>query len=102
MNPADHIVRPRRQFLWEMGAGFAGLAVAILGRGRLVGIVFAALLFGTLAQGGLAINAYVPAEAMDVIQGVVIVAVALADARLRAWLTEMLRAIVVLKREEDG
>ncbi len=83
------------------GAGFAGLAVAILGRGRLAGIVFAALLFGTLAQGGLAINAYVPAEAMDVIQGVVIVAVALADARLREWLTEKLRAIVVLKREED-
>ncbi|HEY1957172.1 MAG TPA: hypothetical protein VGH28_16250 [Polyangiaceae bacterium] len=81
------------------GAGFAGLAVAILGRGRLVGIVFAALLFGTLAQGGLAINAYVPAEAMEVIQGVVIVVVALADARLRAWLTEKLRAIVVLKRE---
>ena len=80
------------------GAGFTGLAVAILGRGRLVGIVFAALLFGTLAQGGLAINAYVPAEAMEVIQGVVIVVVALADARLRAWLTERLRAIVVLGR----
>ena len=73
------------------GAGFAGLAVAILGRGRLVGIVFAALLFGTLAQGGLAVNAYVPAEAMEVIQGVVIVAVALADARVRAWLDVKLR-----------
>jgi len=30
MNPADHIFRPRRQFLWEMGAGFAGLALASL------------------------------------------------------------------------
>ena len=30
MNPADHIVRPRRQFLWEMGAGFAGLALTSL------------------------------------------------------------------------
>jgi ABC-type uncharacterized transport system permease subunit len=84
------------------GAGFTGLAVAILGRGRLAGIVFASLLFGTLAQGGLAINAHVPAEAMQVIEGVVIVAVALADARLREWLTEKLRAIVVLRREEDG
>jgi simple sugar transport system permease protein len=77
------------------GAGFAGLAVAILGRGRLVGIVFAALLFGTLAQGGLAINAYVPGEVMEVIQGVVIVAVALGDARLRAWLGERIRGLVV-------
>ncbi len=30
MNPADHIVRPRRQFLWELGAGFGGLALASL------------------------------------------------------------------------
>jgi hypothetical protein len=30
MNPADHILRPRRQFLWEMGAGFAGLALTSL------------------------------------------------------------------------
>jgi simple sugar transport system permease protein len=77
------------------GAGFTGLAVAILGRGRLTGIVFAALLFGTLAQGGLVINAYVPAEVMEVIQGVVIVVVALGDARLRAWLGERIRALVV-------
>ena len=77
------------------GAGFTGLAVAILGRGRWFSIVFAALLFGTLAQGGLAINAYVPAEAMEVIVGVVIVAVGLGDASLRRWLTEQLRAVVV-------
>lgn len=30
MNPEEHIVRPRRQFLWELGAGFAGLALASL------------------------------------------------------------------------
>lgn len=30
MNLADHLVRPRRQFLWEMGAGFAGLALTSL------------------------------------------------------------------------
>ncbi len=66
------------------GAGFGGLAVALLGRGNGVGLVLAALLFGTLQQGGLAINAYVPMELMDVIQGVVITSVALADARVRA------------------
>ena len=30
MNPADHIVEPRRQFLWELGAGFGGLALSAL------------------------------------------------------------------------
>jgi ABC-type uncharacterized transport system permease subunit len=61
------------------GAGFGGLAVAILGRGSALGLVFAALLFGTLQQGGLAVNAFVPKELMDVLTGVVVCAVALAD-----------------------
>jgi simple sugar transport system permease protein len=65
------------------GAGFGGLAVALLGRGSGAGLVLAALLFGTLQQGGLALNAFVPKELMDVLQGVVICAVALADARGR-------------------
>jgi ABC-type uncharacterized transport system permease subunit len=65
------------------GAGFGGLAVALLGRGSAVGLVGAALLFGTIQQGGLAVNAHVPKELMDVLQGVVICAVALADVRLR-------------------
>lgn len=61
------------------GAGFGGLAVALLGRGNAAGLVLAALLFGTLQQGGLAVNAFVPKELMDVLTGVVVVAVALAD-----------------------
>lgn len=68
------------------GAGFGGLAVALLGRGNAAGLIFAALLFGTLQQGGLALNAHVPKELMDVLQGVVICAVALADTKLRAAL----------------
>jgi simple sugar transport system permease protein len=68
------------------GAGFGGVAVALLGRGRAIGLILAALLFGTLQQGGLALNAHVPKELMDVLQGIVILAVALADARLRAVL----------------
>jgi general nucleoside transport system permease protein len=65
------------------GAGFGGVAVALLGRGRTIGLVLAALLFGTLQQGGLALNAHVPKELMDVLQAVVIFAVAIADARSR-------------------
>ncbi|MBX3219996.1 MAG: ABC transporter permease [Labilithrix sp.] len=72
------------------GAGFGGVAVALLGRGRFGGLVLGALLFGTLQQGGLALNAYVPKELMEVLQGIVICAVALADARLRAAVGEVL------------
>jgi ABC-type uncharacterized transport system permease subunit len=66
------------------GAGFGGIAVALLGRGHPVGLVLAALFFGTLDQGGLVINARVPMEVTTVVQGVVILAVALTDARIRA------------------
>jgi simple sugar transport system permease protein len=34
------------------GAGFTGIAVALMGRNRPAGIVIAALLFGALFQGG--------------------------------------------------
>jgi simple sugar transport system permease protein len=63
------------------GAGFAGIAVAMLGGGHPLGIVLAAVLFGTLEQAGLAINATVPKEAMGVLEAVVIVVVAVAYRR---------------------
>ncbi|MEZ4263169.1 MAG: hypothetical protein R3B36_29040 [Polyangiaceae bacterium] len=68
------------------GAGFGGVAVALLGRGSPIGLVAAALLFGTLQQGGLVLNGHVPKELMDVLQGVIVCAVALSDARVRARL----------------
>jgi simple sugar transport system permease protein len=66
------------------GAGFAGVAVALIGRGHPLGLLAAALLFGTLQQGGLAINGHVPMEIMDVLSALVILSVALADKRVRA------------------
>lgn len=62
------------------GVGFMGIAVALVGRNHPLGIVLAALLFGTLAQGGLAINALVAKEIVDVLQAVIILAVAAASA----------------------
>lgn len=58
------------------GAGFVGIAVAIVGRNHPVGVVLAALLFATMSQGGLAVNAVVPKQIVDVLQAVVIIAVA--------------------------
>jgi general nucleoside transport system permease protein len=68
------------------GVGFGGIAVALLGRGNPGGLVLAALLFGTLEQGGLVINARVPMEVSALLQAVIIVAVALADVRIRGAL----------------
>jgi simple sugar transport system permease protein len=70
------------------GAGFGGIAVAFLGRGHPVGLVLAALLFGTLEQAGLAINARVPKDAMGMLEAVVIVVVALADRAARREASE--------------
>jgi ABC-type uncharacterized transport system permease subunit len=60
------------------GAGFIGIAVALAGRGRPVGIVVAALAFATLSQGGLAIHAVVPKQMVDVMPAVVMLVVAAA------------------------
>jgi general nucleoside transport system permease protein len=61
------------------GAGFSGIAVAMVGRSGPFALVAAALVFGTLAQAGLAINARVPKDAMAVIEAVVILLVAAAS-----------------------
>jgi len=61
------------------GAGWSGIAVAMLGRGKAWGIVLAAVFLGTLEQAGLAVNARVPKEAMDVLEASLIVLVAIAS-----------------------
>jgi ABC-type uncharacterized transport system permease subunit len=68
------------------GAGFLGIAVALIGRNNPVGVVLAALFFATLSQGGLAINAMVPKQIVEVLQGIVILAVATAVPEVRRLL----------------
>jgi simple sugar transport system permease protein len=58
------------------GAGFLGIAVALVGRNHPLGVVLASLFFATLSQGGLAIHALVPKQMVEVLQGIVILAVA--------------------------
>jgi len=68
------------------GSGFLGIAVALVGRNHPAGIVVAALLFATLSQGGLAVNALVPKQMVDVLQAVVILAIATAVPEVRRLL----------------
>lgn len=60
------------------GVGYMGIAVAVLGRSHPLGILAAALVFGTLSQGALAVNAVVPKEIVEVLQAVIIFTVAAA------------------------
>jgi simple sugar transport system permease protein len=71
------------------GAGFLGIAVALVGRSHPIGIGLAALLFATLSQGGLAVNALVPKQMVDVLQAVVILAVATSVPEVRRLLRGM-------------
>jgi len=68
------------------GAGFLGIAVAIVGHNHPIGVVLAALVFATISQGGLAVNAVVPRQMVDVLQAVVIIAVATSVPEVRRML----------------
>jgi simple sugar transport system permease protein len=69
-----------------LGAGFAGISVALLGGCHPVGIVIAALFFGFLDHAGLLAAGYVPKELFDVLQAVIILGVAAVSPAVRARL----------------
>ena len=65
----------RLQLDFVTGAGFVGIAVALMGRSHPAGIVPAAILFGMLYQGGAELAFEMPAISRDmivIIQGLVI------------------------------
>ena len=65
----------RVQLDFVTGAGFVGIAVALMGRSHPLGIVLAAILFGALYQGGAELAFEMPAISRDmivIIQGLVI------------------------------
>ncbi|HEY7235458.1 MAG TPA: ABC transporter permease [Gemmatimonadaceae bacterium] len=68
------------------GAGFLGIAVALVGGTHPLGVMIAALLFATISQGGLAVNAMVPKQFVEVLQAVVIIAVAVSVPEVRRLL----------------
>lgn len=70
------------------GAGFIGIAVALMGRSHPIGVVLAALLFGFLYQGGaeLALWTGIPRELIVVIQALVILFTGALDNMVRGGL----------------
>lgn len=76
------------------GAGFIGIAVALMGRNHPVGIVLAALLFGALFQGGaeLSANTSVPVQIVVVIQALVIMFTGALDEMVRRPIAALFRS----------
>ena len=61
------------------GLGFAGIAVALLGRNSAVGMALGALLFGFMERSALVLDLNdIPREVVQIIQGVVVLAVVIA------------------------
>jgi simple sugar transport system permease protein len=77
---------------FQTGSGFLGIAVALVGRSHPGGIIIASLLFATLSQGGLAVNALVPKQMVEVLQAVVILAVATSVPEVERILNAMRRS----------
>lgn len=75
------------------GYGFAGIAVALMGRNHPIGIVLAALLFGALQQGGTELAFEIPTitrEMVVVIQGLIILFSGALVHLPRPWLQALL------------
>ncbi|MDA7964070.1 ABC transporter permease [Ruegeria sp.] len=77
------------------GAGFIGIAVALMGRSHPFGVFLAALLFGFLYQGGaeLALWASIPRELIVVIQALVILFTGALDNMVRMPLEKLFMAL---------
>ena len=77
------------------GAGFIGIAVALMGRSHPMGVFIAAILFGFLYQGGaeLALWTSIPRELIVVIQALVILFTGALDNMVRMPLERMFLAL---------
>ena len=76
------------------GAGFIGIAVALMGRSHPLGVLIAALLFGFLFQGGAELGLWtkIPREMVTVIQALVILFTGALDNMIRMPIERMFLA----------
>ena len=77
---------------YVQGAGFVGIAVALMGRNHPIGIVLAALLFGLLYQGGTELSfakTHINRDMVVVIQGLIILFMGALEQAFRPWLNAL-------------
>jgi simple sugar transport system permease protein len=75
------------------GAGFIGIAVALMGRNHPLGVFLAAIIFGFLYQGGAELGLWtsIPIELRTVVQGLVILFTGALDMMVRMMLVPFFR-----------
>jgi simple sugar transport system permease protein len=87
------------------GAGFTGIAVALMGRNHPVGIVLASILFGALFQGGAEVAFEVQGFSRDMVvmlQGFIVLfsgAMAYVIAPMLAWVLATLRRLLPQRKQ---
>jgi general nucleoside transport system permease protein len=77
---------------YVQGAGFVGIAVALMGRNHPLGVVLAAMLFGLLYQGGTELTfakQHINRDMIVVIQGLIILFMGALEQAFRPWLTAL-------------
>jgi simple sugar transport system permease protein len=90
---------------YEAALGFTGIAVAFLGQNNPIGIVFAAVVWGTLARGetALQIDTDVPREFIIILQGIFIMSVVVTyQVARRRLLARQLRRAAAVEDDADS
>ncbi len=89
---------------FQTGIGFAGIAVALLGRNNPVGIAFGALIFAFLSEQGNLLNILVGVspDIIAVSQGVILMAVVMAYEIVRRYRVRLEQASVAEQLAEPG
>ena len=89
---------------FQTGIGFAGIAVALLGRNNPVGIAFGALIFAFLSEQGNLLNILVGVspDIIAVTQGVIVMAVVIAYEIVRRYRVRLEQASVAEQLAEPG
>jgi len=64
------------------GAGFLGIAVALVAKNNPIGVIPSALLFAFMSQAGLTLNRTIPREMFDILQAAAILIVVIAQNKL--------------------
>jgi len=90
------VLGPQHRLVLEyvQGAGFVGIAVALMGRSHPIGIVLAALLFGLLSEGGTQLSFEIQSISKDlvvVIQGLVVLFMGALEQAFHPWLQRYFR-----------
>jgi simple sugar transport system permease protein len=83
------------------GAGFIGIAVALIGRSHPIGIFFSALLFGVLYRGGAELAFEWPMITRDIviiIAGIVIFVVGALDSLMRQWALMLMKPWIASRK----